>query len=130
MLQEEDRLLKQIENLRKFRLSQSGFSIEFPTDLLTNIIDNISEVRRKVCFTNAQLELTEYCNNLKKVAASAKRLIDDFNGTIKGLSLEMTMVEEVPGIISSNVNEFLSEASTERVLFRLKDIFERDKDLL
>lgn len=128
MLQEEIELLEKLEELKKFR-AQSGVSFEFPTVLLTNIMDNISEVRRKVCFTNVQPELTKYCNNLKKVGTSAKKLIEEFNGTMESLSLELTMVEEVPGIISSNISDFLNERSTEIVLLRLKNIEENERNM-
>ncbi len=129
MLQEEMKLLEKLEDLKKFRLAQSGFSIEFPTDLLTDIINSTSEIRRKVCFTNAQAELTKYCNSLKKVESRAKELISGFNGTMEGLDLEMTMVEEVHSIISNGVSDFLDEKSTEIVLFRLKDIDESERNM-
>ncbi len=129
MLQEEKQLLGKLEELKRFRLIQTRFSIEFPTDLLTNIINSTSEIRRKVCFTNAQAELTKYCNGLNKLESSAKELIGEFNRTMEGLNLEMTMVDEVPDIISASIGSFLDAKSTELVLFRLKDMDENERNM-
>lgn len=129
MLQEEMKLLEKLENLKKFRSAQTGFSIEFPIDSLTDIINSASEIRRKMCFTNAQVDLTKYCNSLKKVESEAKELISEFNGTMGDLNLEMTTVEEVPSIISNNISDFLDEKSTETVLFRLKNMDESERNM-
>lgn len=129
MLQEEKSLLEDFEKLKDFRIAQAGPIVDVPTSLLMSIANNVSEVRRKMCFIKAQTELTKYCNSLKKVEDRAKEIVSEFNGTLENLNLEMTMVEEVPSIISSTIGNYLDEKSTEIVLFRLKDIYESEKSM-
>ena len=129
VLEEEINLLANFEAIKKYRIAQTSSTIDFPMDLLMNIADNISEIRRKVCFTKVESELTKYCLSLKKVETKVKHLLGEWNGTMEGLTLEMTMPEEVSGVIASNIGYLLDEKSTEDVLFRLKDVGERERSM-
>ncbi len=128
MLQEEINLLEKLEELKKL-LVQSRTSAKFPVDLLTEIINNASEIRRQSCFTDVQDELTKYCNSLHKLELKAKELVSEFNGTIEALNMGFIMAEEVPAITFDNISNFFNEKSTEIVLFRLKNLAENEKNM-
>ncbi len=129
VLEKERNLLINFEALEKFRVIQKGSEINFPTDILTIIANNISELHQNICFTKAESELTKYCNSLKKIGTLIQQILGEWNGTIEALNLGIITAEEIPGIVASIIGKFLDNKSTDTVLQRLKEASVRESSM-